>query len=114
VSLRHGQESATDGTAVVALEVSDSITGDSAVITGQQVTNNTMDTLVSGGFTITLKGPQFDKIVSGPDANESAPPTPTGKTGTMTCTTGNPSVVTPGAPRAYWESELFDVVDAAS
>ncbi|MBV9326705.1 MAG: hypothetical protein JO352_23345 [Chloroflexi bacterium] len=114
VSLRHGLESDTVSTATVALEVADSVTRDSAVITGTQVANNARDTLVSGGFNIAITGAQYDEIVAGPDANESAPPTPTGTTGTMWCSTGNPSVSTPGAPAPYFESELNDVIDSAS
>jgi hypothetical protein len=114
VSLSHGLEGDTASTSVVALEGQDSLTGDSFVITGQQVANNVSDTLVGGGFMVSLSGPQFDEIVAGPDANESAPPNPTGNKGTMTCSTGNPSVSTPGAPRAYWENEVLDTLDPDS
>jgi hypothetical protein len=107
-------ETDTASTATLALEAKDNMTGDSVVITGQQVANNASDTLVSGGFTLTFTGPQFDEIVAGPDANESAPPTPTGRSGTMTYSTGNPSVSTTGAPRAYWENEILDVTDPQS
>jgi hypothetical protein len=114
VSLHHGLETDTLSDAVVALEGSDAVTGDSVIVTGEQTANNVNDSLVSGGFTITLTGPQFDEIVAGPDANESAPPKPSGHSGTMTCSTGNPSVSTPGAPPPYWESELHDQIDPAS
>ncbi|MBV9170802.1 MAG: hypothetical protein JOZ81_12020 [Chloroflexi bacterium] len=114
VSLRHGLESDTASTATLALEVADSTTADAAVITGQQVTNNVSDTWVSGGFYITLRGPIYDEVVAGPDANESAMPARTGSTGTMTCSTGNPTVTVPGAPPPYFESELDDVFDPTS
>jgi hypothetical protein len=114
VSLRHGLESDTRSSAVVALEATDPVTGDSAVVTGEQVANNVTDTLASGGFNITLRGPQYDEIVAGPDFSETAAPTPTGATGTMRCSTGNPTVTTPGAPPPYFESELTDAIDPAS
>jgi hypothetical protein len=114
VSVHHGLETDTLSTAVVALEGMDSLTGDSVVVTGAQTANNVSDTLVTGSFTITFTGPQFDQIVAGPDANDSVPPPPTGHSGSMTCSTGNPTVSTQGAPPPYWESELFDLIDPLS
>ena len=114
VSLRHGLETDTRSTATLALEASDPMTGDKAIVTGEQVADNGADAWVSGGFSVLLTGPQYDEIVAGPDANESAAPTPTGQTGTMRCSTGNPTVTTPGAPPPYFESELDDAIDPAS
>ena len=114
VSLSNASTTNTLSSAVLALEVSDPMTGDSAVITGAQSANNTNNSLVAGGFTITLSGPQFDEIAAGPDANPNAPPNPTGATGTMRCSTGSPTVSTPGAPPPYFENEVFGPNDPNS
>jgi hypothetical protein len=114
VSLQNGSTLSTLSTAVVALEISDPVSGDSAVITGAQSADNTHNALLSGAFNISLTGPQFDEIVAGPDANESAPPKPAGLTGTMHCSTGSPTVTTPGAPPPYFENEVFGPIDPGS
>lgn len=114
VSLQNGSTQSTLSTAVIALEISDPLSGDSAVVTGAQSADNTRNVLLSGAFNISLNGPQFDEIVAGPDANESAPPTPTGVRGTMRCSTGNPSVTTRGAPPPYFENEAFGPIDPGS
>lgn len=103
-SIEAGLATDTNSNSVVALEVSDPVTGDSAVITGNQVANNVTDMLVGGGFFIYLSGPQYDEIVAGPDADQSLP---TGASGTMRCNTGNPTVSTPGAPPPYFDSEVY-------
>jgi hypothetical protein len=113
-SIEAGLETDTKSNSVVALEVSDSVTRDSAVITGNQVANNVKDMLVGGGFSIYLRGPQYDEIVAGPDANQSSPPKPTGTSGTMRCNTGNPTVSTPGAPPPYFDSEVYPAIDPGS
>jgi hypothetical protein len=103
-------ETDANSNSVVALEVSDPVTGDSAVITGNQVADNVTDSLVGGGFFIYLSGPQYDEIVAGPDAHQSAPPKLTGTSGTMRCNTGNPAVSTPEAPPPYFDSEVYPAV----
>jgi hypothetical protein len=105
LSLRQGRESDANSTSTMTIFASDPISGDRATVTGTQVANNTVNQHVSGGFNVTLDGQQFDEIVAGPDANESAMPTPTGQ-GHMTCWTGNASVRTPGAPSPYFENEV--------
>jgi hypothetical protein len=90
------------------------VTGDSAVITGNQVANNATDMLVGGGFSIYLTGPQYDEIVAGPDANQSVLPKPTGTSGTMRCNTGDPTVSTPGAPPPFFDSEVYPAIDSGS
>ena len=110
-SIEAGLETDANSNSVVALQVSDLVTGDSAVITGNQVADNVTDMLVAGGFFISLSGPQYDEIVAGPDANPSAPPKPTGTSGTMRCNTGNPTVSMPGAPPPFFDSEVYPAVD---
>ncbi|MBV9899441.1 MAG: hypothetical protein JO020_35235 [Chloroflexi bacterium] len=113
-SIEAGLATDVNSNSVVALEVSDLVTGDSAVITGNQVADNVTDALVGGGFFIYLSGPQYDEIVAGPDANQSAPPKPTGASGTMRCNTGNTTVSTPGAPPAFFDSEVYPAMHPGS
>jgi hypothetical protein len=113
-SIEAGLATDANSNSVVALAVSDPVTGDSAVITGNQVANNVTDMLVGGGFFIYLTGPQYDEIVAGPDANQSAPPKPSGTSGTMRCNTGNPTVSTPGAPPPYFDSEVYPAIHPGS
>jgi hypothetical protein len=110
-SIEAGLATDTNSNSVVALEVSDAVTGDSAVITGNQVANNVTDMLVQGGFSIYLSGPQYDEIIAGPDANQNVPPKPTATSGTMRCNTGNPTVSTPGAPPPNFDSEVYPAID---
>jgi hypothetical protein len=113
-SIEAGLATDTISNSVVALEVTDPVTGDSAVITGNQVANNATDTLVGGGFSIYLTGPQYDEIVAGPDANQSVLPKPTGTSGTMRCNTGDPTVSTAGAPPPFFDSEVYPAIDSGS
>jgi hypothetical protein len=109
-SIEAGLVTDTNSNSVVALQVSDPVTGDSAVITGNQVANNVTDRLIGGGFFIYLSGPQYDEIAAGPDAHEGALPKPTGTSGTMRCNTGNPTVSTLGAPPPYFDSEVYPAI----
>jgi hypothetical protein len=113
-SIEAGLKTDTNSNSVVAVEVSDPVTGDSAVITGNQVANNVTNMLVGGGFFVYLTGPQYDEILAGPDANQSALPKPAGTSGSMRCNTGNPTVSTPGAPRPYFDSEVYPAINPGS
>ncbi|MBV9326644.1 MAG: hypothetical protein JO352_23025 [Chloroflexi bacterium] len=114
VVLRHGLESDTRAYGQVSVRGNDPKTHDVAFVDGAQVTNNVSDSLVDGGFHVTLFGPQFDEIIAGPDFSPSGQPTPTGKNGSMSCFTGNPTVSTPGAPPPYFENEVNDAPDPNS
>jgi hypothetical protein len=105
VNLRQGRTTDTRSVATISVSADDPVSGDRATVVGTQVANNTSNGQVSGGFTVTLDGQQFDEIVAGPDANEEAMPTPTGQ-GHMTCSTDHAPVRTPGAPPPYFENEV--------
>ncbi|MDQ6669406.1 MAG: hypothetical protein M3069_01345, partial [Chloroflexota bacterium] len=105
VNLSQGRESDMHSVATISMSASDPMTGDSAIVVGTQVANNTNSARVKGGFTITLDGRQFDEIVAGPDSNPEAMPTPTGQ-GHMTCSTDHPPVQTRGTPPPYFENEV--------
>ncbi|MBV9356861.1 MAG: hypothetical protein JO023_15210 [Chloroflexi bacterium] len=114
VVLSHGLESDTRSSATVAAGGSDPVSGDTAHVAGVQVANNVSDTFISGGFRVSLNGPKYDEIIAGPDFNPSAAPTRIGSSGSMTCSTGNRAVSTPGAPPPYFENEINDAPDQNS
>ena len=111
--IRNGSESSRHAIGVLSATASDPMSGDTASVSGEQVTNNSSDTRVSGGFEVSLTGPQYDEIASGPDFSLTAVPTRLGN-GSMTCNTRGATVSTPGAPPPYFENEVNDAPDPNS
>ena len=105
VVLHNGQATSANAEAVTATSGRDPQSGDTGSVVGSMVANNAKNTLVRGGFQVSLSGPQFDEIVAGPDANPAASPTPLNKSGTMTCSTNHTPVSTPGAPPPFFQAQ---------
>ena len=105
VVLRNGQATSANAEAFVAASGKDPQSGDTGSIVGSMVANNATNTLVRGGFQVSLSGPQYDEIVAGPDASPAALPTPLNKSGAMTCNTDHTPVAAGGAPPAFFQAQ---------
>jgi hypothetical protein len=102
-SVHDAAETSRDAVGRIDLTAHDPQTGDTAEVKGRQVSNNTNNTRVSGGFEIEMHGTLYDESLGG-----RTPPTPVG-TGELECRTGGQPVLIPhGPPPPYFASELGD------